>query len=100
METCLTDLRRIRTSFPPKPSLRGCQVGSADPPLAPFPTDLRWFTALWVLMSDGRCRDLVDRFGLVCGPPLLMLHRTRSSATSVCVFIVFSSYYRLLFLKS
>ena len=32
METCLTDLRSIRTSFLPKPSLGGFQEGSADPP--------------------------------------------------------------------
>ena len=63
-------------------------MGSTDPPLATISTDLCWFTALWVLMSDGRCRGLVGRFGLVCGPPLLMLRRTRSSATPVCVFVL------------
>ena len=49
--------------------------GVGRPPLAPIPTDLLWYTAWWVLMSDGRCRGLVGRFGLVCGPPLLMLCR-------------------------
>ena len=33
METCQTAFRRIGTSFPPKLSLGGCQVGSANPPL-------------------------------------------------------------------
>ena len=51
-------------------------------------------------MSDGLCRGLVGRFGLVCGPPLLMLRRTRSSVTSVYVFVVFSSYSGLVLLKS
>ena len=69
-------------------------------PLAPFATDLLWYTAWWVLMSDGRCRGLVSRFGLVCGPPLLMLHKTRLFVTSVCVFVVFSSYSGLVLMKS
>ena len=74
--------------------------GVGRPPLVPNPTDLSWFTALWVLMSDGRCRGLVGRFALVCEPPLLMLRTTRSSVTSVYVFVVFSSYSGLVLLKS
>ena len=33
METWSTAFKRIRSSFPPKLSLFGCQVGSAEPPL-------------------------------------------------------------------
>ena len=51
-------------------------------------------------MSDGRCWGLVGRFGLVYGPPLLMLRRTRSSVSSVCVFVVFLSYSGLVYLQS
>ena len=67
--------------FPPKFSGRGLQVGSADPPVPPLATAFVWVAAWWVLMSDGRCQGLVGRFGLVCGPLLHVLHRTRSSAT-------------------
>ena len=68
METCQTTIERIGSVFPPKLSGKTFHRGSADPPLAPLVTDLCWFTALWVLMSDGRCRGLVGRFGLVCEP--------------------------------
>ena len=74
--------------------------GVGRPPLVPFATDLLWYTAWWVLMSDGQCWGLVGRFGLVCEPPFLMLRRTRLSVSSVCVFIVFSSYSGLVLLKS
>ena len=36
--------------------------------LPPLATVLLWYTAWWVLMSDGRCRGLVGRFGLSGGP--------------------------------
>ena len=48
----------------------GRTTGSAGPTSPPLATVLLWYTAWWVLMSDGRCRGLVGRFGLVCGPPL------------------------------
>ena len=93
-------LKEDKIELPAKTEPVWLPGGVGRPPLAPLATDLCWFTALWVLMLDGRCRGLVGQFGLVCGPPLLMLRRTRLSVTSVCVFIVFSSYFRLVFLKS
>ena len=93
-------LQEDKIELPAKTQSVWLQVGSADPLLAPQATDLCWFTALWVLMLDGRCRGLVSRFALVCGPPFLMLRRTRSSVSSVCVVIVFLSYSGLVLLKS
>ena len=81
MEMCQTAIGRIRSAFPPKFIVFGCQVGPADPSVPPLATALLWYTAWLVLMSGGRCRGLVDRFGLVCGPPLHVLCRTRSSVT-------------------
>src|SRR6185369_4276552 len=81
METCQTAMRRRSSAFAPKFSRRGLQVGSADPPVPLLATAFVWVTAWWVLMSDGPCRGLVGRFGLVCGPPLHVLYRTQSSAT-------------------
>jgi len=57
-------------------------VGSAGPTLPPLATVLLWETAWWALMSDSRCWGLVGRFGLSCGPLLLLLHRTRYFVTS------------------
>ena len=59
----------------------GRTMGSAGPTLPSLATAFLWYTAWWVLMSDGWYQGLVGRFGLVCGPPLLMLRRTRSSVT-------------------
>jgi len=78
----------------------GQTMGSAGPTLPPLATAFLWYTAWWVLMSDGRCWGLVGRFGLVCGPPLLMLRRMPSFVSSVCVFVMFSSYSGLVLLKS
>ena len=100
METCQTAIERIGSVFPPKFSGKTFHKGSADPFFLPLATVLLWYAAWWILMSDGRCRGLVGRFGLVCGPPLLMLCRTRSSVTSVCVFVMFLSYSGLVLLKS
>ena len=47
----------------------GQTSGSAGPTSPLLATVLLWCTAWWVLMSDGRCRGLVGRFALVCGPP-------------------------------
>ena len=92
IETCQTAIGRIRSVFPPKLSGKTFHVGLADPLLPPLATVLLWYTAWWVLMSDGRCRGLVGRFGLICGPPFLMLRRTRSSATlsaySLCFLLI------------
>ena len=60
----------------------GRTYGSAGPTLPPLATVFPWYTAWWVLMSDGRCRGLVDQFGLLGGPLLHVLRKTRSSATS------------------
>ena len=81
MGTCQTNIMRIRSAFPPKFTWRHFQVGSADPPWPPLATAFVWVAAWWVLMSDGQCRGLVGRFGLVCVPPLHVLRRTRSSVT-------------------
>ena len=97
LKTCITAIERIGSVFPPKLSGKTFHRGSAYPLFPPLATVLLWYTAWWVLMSDGRCRGLV---GLVCGPPLHVLRRTRSFAMSVCVFIVFSSYSGLVLLKS
>ena len=59
-----------------KQSRFGRTTGSAGTTLPPLATVLLWYIAWWVLMSDGRCRGLVCRFGLVCGPPLYVLRRT------------------------
>ena len=40
-------------------------AGRTSPPLA---TVLLWYTAWWVLMSNGQCRGMVGRFGLSDGP--------------------------------
>ena len=88
-KTSQTAFRRIRSAFPPKFIVFGCQVGPADPSVPPLATALLWYTAWWVLMSDGWCRGLVGRFGLVCGPPLLVLSRMRSSVSSVRICRVF-----------
>ena len=72
METLTTAFWRIRTMFSPKLRVRPFHVGSADPLWPPLATVFVWYTAWWVLMSDGRCRGLVGRFGLVCGPSLLV----------------------------
>ena len=100
METSSTAFRRIRSSFPPKLSLFGLQVGSADPPLPPLASVLLWYTAWWVLMSDGWCRGLVGRFGQVCGPPFACVTQYTIVCDFVCVFVVFSSYSGLVLLKS
>src|SRR6185437_6782319 len=78
MVTFITAFRRIRVIFPPKCTWTGVCLGSAGPTLAALATAFLWYTTWWVLMSDGRCRGFVGRFGLVCGPPLHVLHRTRS----------------------
>ena len=48
----------------------GRTTGSAGPTLPPLATVLLWYTAWWVLMSDGRCRarlvGLVWFVGLLC----------------------------------
>ena len=46
----------------------GRTTGSAGPTMPPLATVLLWYIAWWVLMSDGRCRGLVGRFGLSGGP--------------------------------
>ena len=61
----------------------GRTTGLAGPTLPPLATVLLWYTSWWVLMSDGRCRGLVGRFGLSGGPLLLVLRRMRSSVVSV-----------------
>ena len=100
METSLTDLERIRSGFPPKISRKTLQVGSADPPLPPLATVLLWYTAWWVLMSDGRCRVLVGLFGLVYGPPFVCVTLDAIVYDFVCVSVVFSSYSGLVLLKT
>jgi hypothetical protein len=45
METLITAIRRIRSSFPPKLSVTGFQVGSADPPVPPLATAFVWVAA-------------------------------------------------------
>ena len=65
-------LQEDRIKLPAKTQPERLTCGVSRPPLAPFATDLLWYTAWWVLMSDGRCRGMVGRFALVCGPPLLM----------------------------
>ena len=72
MGTLTTAFYRIRTTFPPKLSLSLCHVGLAEPLWPPLATAFLWYTAWWVLMSDGRCRGLVGWFGLFCGPSLLV----------------------------
>ena len=61
-----------RIKLPAKTQPQWLPGGVGRPPLAPFATDLLWYTAWWVLMSDGRCRGLVGRFGLSGGPLLLV----------------------------
>ena len=56
--------------------------GSTGPTLAASATAFLWVTAWWALMLVHRCRGLVSRFALVCGPLLHVLRRTRSSTTS------------------
>ena len=75
-------LKEDKIELPAKTEPVWLPGGVGRPPLAPLATDLCWFTALWVLMLDGRCRGLVGRFGLVCGPPLLMLCKD----TIICGF--------------
>src|SRR6185312_16666724 len=82
METCQTAIERIGSVFPPKLSGKTFHRGSADPLFPPLATVLLWYTAWWVLMSDGQCRGLVGQFALVCGPPLLMF----THDTIICDF--------------
>ena len=76
-----------KISLPTKMHLDRClsrfgrTPGSADPTLPPLATVLLWYTAWWALVLVRRCRGFVGRFGLVCGPLLHVLRRTRSSAT-------------------
>ena len=69
MGTCQTDIRRIRSAFPPNFTGKHLHVGSADSLWPPLATAFIWVSAWWVLMSNGRCQGLVGWFGLVCGPP-------------------------------
>ena len=61
---------------------------------------LLWYTAWWVLMSDGRCQGLVGQFGLVCGPSFVCVTPDAISCDFVYVFVVFSPYSGLVLLKS
>ena len=69
-------------NLPAKINLDGKQgrfvrtTGSDSPTSPPLATVLLWYTAWWVLMSDGRCQGLVGRFGLSGGPLLHVLRRT------------------------
>ena len=92
METCQTAIGRIGSNFPPKISVRHWHGGSADPLLPPLATALLWYTTWWVLMSDGRCRGLVGRFGLVCGPSLLVWRSVGYSVQLCCIFCLFLLY--------
>ena len=67
----------------------GRTTGSAGPTSPPLATILLWYTAWWVLMSDGQCRGLVGRFGLSGGPLLLLLRRTRYSVIRLRILHVF-----------
>ena len=74
--------------FPPKLSLSLCHVGLAEPLWPPLATAFLWYTAWWVLMSDGRCWGsfaCVTQDAIFCD--------------FVCVFFVFSSYSGLVLLK-
>ena len=66
--------------------------GSADPPLAPLATAFLRVSTWWAMMLLCRCWGFVGRFGLVCGPLLHVLHRTRSSATLSAYSSCFFSY--------
>ena len=81
METLQTAFRRIRSIFPPKCTWTGLRGGSADPTLPPLATVFLWHTAWWVLKLVRRWQGFVGQFGLVCGPLLHVLRRTRSSAS-------------------
>ena len=78
----------------------GRPMGSAGPTSPPLATVLLWYTAWWALVLIRQCWGPVGLFGLSGGPLLHVLHRTRSSATFVCVFFVFSSYSGLVLLKT
>ena len=67
----------------------GQTMGSAGPTLPPLATAFLWYTAWWVLMSDGRCQGFVGRFCLSGGPLLDMLRRMRSSVVSSMYFLYF-----------
>ena len=89
METFITTFRRIRVIFPPKYTWNGVFPGSAGPTLAALATAFLWYTAWWVLMSDGRCWGsfaCVTQDAIFCD--------------FVYVFFVFSSYSGLVLLKS
>ena len=92
METLITAIRRIRSAFPPKLSMTGFQVGSADPPCAAsghrlrlgcclVGPDVRWSASglgwsVWSgLWASFAC---VTQDAIICD--------------FVCVFVVFSSY--------
>ena len=89
METCQTDIGRIRSAFPPKFIVFGCQVGLADPSVPPLATALLWYTAWWALMSDGRCRGFVGRFGLSGGSILHVFDLLRLYLRILRVFFLF-----------
>jgi len=84
METFETD----QINLPAKMHLDWClsrfgrTPGSAGLTLPPLANAFLWYTAWWVLMSDGRCRGFVGQFGLSGGPLLDMLRRTQSSVVS------------------
>ena len=78
----------------------GRTCGLAGSTLAPVATVFLWYTAWWVLMSDGQCRGLVGRFGLVCGPPFVCVTPDAIVCDFVCVFAVFSFYFGLVLLKT
>ena len=88
-------LQEDKISLPSKMHLDRClsrfgrTPGSAGPTLSPLATASLWYTAWWVLMSDGRCRGFIGRFGLSGGPLLDMLHRTRSSVVSSAYSLCF-----------
>ena len=81
-------LQEDKIELPVKMHWTGACPGLAEPMVRPAPTlvplatAFLWVTAWWVLVSGCRCRGLVDGFGLSSGPLLVVLRRTRSSATS------------------
>ena len=99
-------LQEDQHRLPAKMHLDGSQgrfgrtYGPTGPTLAPLATAFLRVTAWWALMLIRQCRGPVGRFGLSGGPVLHVLCRTRSSATFVCVFFVFSSYSGLVLLKT
>ena len=81
-----------KIKLPAKKKRERLTGGVGRSPLPPLATILLWYTAWWVLMSDGQCRGLVGWFGLVCGPSFVCVTPDAIVCDFVCVFVVFSSY--------